>query len=196
MAQAIVEYAGSTLRGHKPAFTHDILESVLRFLARRRTQRELERLDDHMLADIGLSRGDIHMAAAQATGVPSQKRTSFGAEWLSLMLAARKRAGMVRSLRQLPDHILNDIGIQRWHIEESVYRIMAESAAKVTQSRTGTDQASPVHGLLHRLEAATWPFRRAQTSHAEAGQAAHLEVTEEQRLKSAANHNQARAGVA
>ena len=78
MTQAIVEHAGSTLRGHKPAFTHGILESVLRFLTRRRTQRELERLDDHMLADIGLSRGEIHIAAAQAAGGPTRNNTFWG----------------------------------------------------------------------------------------------------------------------
>ena len=78
MTQAIVEHAGPTPRGQRPAFTQGILENVLRILARRRTERELARLDDHLLADIGLSRGDIYNVAAQATSAPSQKKHLLG----------------------------------------------------------------------------------------------------------------------
>jgi len=78
MTQAIAGHAGSAPRSHKPALSYGILESVLRFLAYRRTQRELARLDDRMLADIGLTRGDIHVAATQAVDTPTRKNGYWG----------------------------------------------------------------------------------------------------------------------
>ncbi len=215
MAQAIAKHAGSTHRGQKPAFTQGILDGVFRFLARRRTQRELSRLDDRMLADIGLSRGDIHIAAAQAVGTRAQKKTPIWANWLSLVQRARTRARMVRDLHRLPNHILDDIGIQRWQIEDEVDGILAKNDTKDESLKTETDGTSPVHDLLRRVEAATWPFRRWQMSRVAAGQMARLnrdtladlgyvkgdvdwvpEVLAERHLRSAANRNQAREVVA
>ncbi len=156
------------------------LEGVLRFLARRRTVRELERLDGHMLADIGLARGDIHRVAADASGTPVLTNMPIWAAWLSQLQRASARAGLVRSLHRLPDHVLKDIGIPRGEIEASVYRTMAETPAQAKAPRTRTFHISPVHGLLARIEAATWPFRRAQ----------------ERRPAGAANSNRAQAEVA
>lgn len=143
-----------------------ILESVLHFLAHRRTVRELTRLDDRTLADIGLARGDIHRVATEASGAPELANMPIWTAWLSRLQRASTRAGLVRSLHGLPDHVLKDIGIPRREIEASVYRIMAETPAQAEAKapRTKTFHISPVHGLLARIEAVTWPFRRAQES--------------------------------
>jgi uncharacterized protein YjiS (DUF1127 family) len=44
-----------------PAFgpSHDVMSRVKTYLARLRAERQLNQMDDRLLADIGLKRGDI-----------------------------------------------------------------------------------------------------------------------------------------
>ena len=43
------------------SFLHDLFQSYRRMRRRRTTQRQLSALDDRMLRDIGLERGDIEL---------------------------------------------------------------------------------------------------------------------------------------
>ncbi len=192
MSQAIVQNAGSSLKGGTPTFNQGVFTLVSRYFARRRTQRELSRLDDRILADIGLTRGQIDWAAAEATGTPFQKKTSIWGELLTVMAMAWKRGQMIRSLRSLPPHVLADIGIPHDQIEEAVHRILAQNVAKDEGVKTETVHASPVHGLLRRVEAAAWPFRRGQTHRAPAGQVSRPDEAGDLHLEKAANLNHAR----
>ena len=214
MAQVTFDFAGS-MQGHrKPSAGHGILEPVLHFLARHKTRRDLQGLDDRLLADIGLIRAEIPAAVAKATAV------SANGDWFPTRLVkwvshARARARTVRELRRLPDPILADIGIQRWEIEDVVDGLLAPRGSKAHAAKPARRHTAPVQELISRLEAAIEPLLRWQPGRLGAGEMVRLnekslsemgyvkgaadwapEAMAEGRLHRAANHNKARAGAA
>jgi uncharacterized protein YjiS (DUF1127 family) len=137
---------------------------------RRQTVAELSMLSDRMLADIGLTRGQIvevadALAARRGNTAPSGKRL------FATMRHAHQRRATIRELEQLPDRILADIGIARSQIPAAVEDILARRGdqAVVSESRE-----SPVHGLLQHLESAVRPLRQWHVSRLAAGQIARL----------------------
>jgi uncharacterized protein YjiS (DUF1127 family) len=52
-----ITYGRETVRN--PEFRGDVISRVRSFLARSRAERQLHKLDDRMLADIGVKRGEI-----------------------------------------------------------------------------------------------------------------------------------------
>jgi uncharacterized protein YjiS (DUF1127 family) len=52
-----ISYGRETVRN--PAFRNDVMARVRGFLARKSAERQLQSLDDRMLADIGVRRGEI-----------------------------------------------------------------------------------------------------------------------------------------
>jgi uncharacterized protein YjiS (DUF1127 family) len=214
MTQTTFVHPGATRPRGGPAWLEAAIQAFAQYRARRQTERALAQLDDRVLADIGLSRADIDLAAAMATGTPL-RRASIWSRMAARIQAARGRARMVEDLHRLPDHILNDIGIQRWQIEEAVDGILAKRAPADAGVRTTHGARSPVHGLLSRLESAILPMRQWQMSRVAAGQLARFdrgtladlgyvkgdvdwvpEVMAKRRLIPAANRNQPHAGVA
>ena len=97
-----------------------------RDLLRRRTVNELYRLDDRILADIGIVREQIEPTAAdlaQAALPPSKPRVGL----VSRLGLWRRRRAAIRELEALDDRLLDDIGLRRPEIREAVQRAAAEA---------------------------------------------------------------------
>lgn len=94
--------------------------ALRRGLARRRTLAALEDLDDRLLRDIGVERGDIGRIALES----SQAAHPYPASWLQRLGSELKRAATRRQtiaqLAALDDRLLRDIGIERAAIPEMV----------------------------------------------------------------------------
>jgi uncharacterized protein YjiS (DUF1127 family) len=222
MTYAIAGRAGAAPHSSRRAAGHSFIETIRHRRAVHRTIRELDRLTDRQLADIGLTRGEITAAAqrvaAEVTGIPAGAaigNRSVLAEIGERFYRARARASMVRDLRRLPDHVLADIGIERGAIEEMVEAVLDRRDREGPAAEQPPRAGSPVHDLLHGLEAAVRPLLHWNMSRIAAGQFARLDgetlsdlgyvkgdvdwVPDEmasRRLKAPANRNQARAGVA
>jgi len=135
----------SPARGKENAF----VRPLRRYLARRRTIAALSRLDDHMLADIGLARADIPLVASHEDTAPAPRPSrALWADVLASVRRNRRRRATIRALKRLPDYLLEDIGIPRWRIEEAVETLFTQPAPPVKQAAS---PASPVHDLLNRL---------------------------------------------
>lgn len=86
--------------------------------ARRAMADNLGRLDDRMLADIGIARQDIRRVAEDATGGPALGLLALLARLFRVLAVQplrawyRRRATM-RELMRLDDRMLADIGIER-----------------------------------------------------------------------------------
>lgn len=158
-----------------------LTDVLLRAQRQRRTAAELSRLDDALLRDIGVLRGDIPFVAEQAVAArrPAAQRPS----WAARRRQARLRRSIVRQLEVLPDWALEDIGIPRYDIETVAARMAAEQAkapATATPEAPSARPAapvrvSPVHDLVHQLEAALRPLRQWQMSRVAANQMARLD---------------------
>jgi len=148
------------------------LQALVQAWRRRRTIAELSKLSDRMLADIGLTRGEIYSVADTLTArgdhtEPAGKRKGL----FAAMRQARLRRATIRELEQLPDRILADIGISRSQIPTVVDDVLARRNGERVD---GEPSESPVHGLLHRLEGAVRPLRQWHVSRLAAGQIARL----------------------
>jgi uncharacterized protein YjiS (DUF1127 family) len=121
-------------------------ETLGRHLAYRRTVAELHNLDDQVLRDLGLNRGEIERVALEACGLPTERKVGFlrrnGAafgRWLDYQ-ATRRR------LQELDERTLADIGIERGMIDsvawQSIYR--PEDAAPAAEAETSAQQVTPL----------------------------------------------------
>lgn len=97
-----------------------VVSAVQRGVARRRTLAALEDLDDRLLRDIGVERGDIGRIALES----SQVAHPHQAGWLQRLKAELTRAAIRRQtisqLAGLDDRLLRDIGVERAAISEMV----------------------------------------------------------------------------
>jgi uncharacterized protein YjiS (DUF1127 family) len=108
-------------------------------LKRRASIRELEALDDRMLADIGLVRGDIHEAVDRAAATRAAEQDAPATLASNLLAALRewnpghrasgllarfrqwlRRRATTRELKRLDDRMLADIGLLRRDIPAAV----------------------------------------------------------------------------
>jgi len=118
-------------RGSKPSgligALSTLFERIEISMERSRMLSELERLDERMLSDIGLTRTELRerVHSAPVRWSPSLLRRMGR----SLRQSWTKRA-TVRQLRSLPDALLSDIGIERGQIEDAVTALLAAHEAE------------------------------------------------------------------
>lgn len=93
--------------------------SLLRAILRRRTEVALGQLDDRLLSDIGLHRGEIAPVARRVSlsALPKGNAHEFRPSRLSARALARvrdwsKRRKAIQELSSLGDRILRDLGIE------------------------------------------------------------------------------------
>ncbi len=109
-----------------------LVNSARRHFKRAAIERELARLDNRMLADLGLVRNDIGFVAEQAVTVPGEgtlfqefSRLVFNAlvrpvvEW-------NRRREIYDQLMSMDDRMLADIGMTRYDAAEYVRRLGRE----------------------------------------------------------------------
>lgn len=93
-----------------------VARPIRKALIKRRTVRELRRLDDHMLLDLGLTRGDVEAFA----GTLAEKRLPSRPGLGSRLRAWFQRQRTIRALEALDDRLLADIGLERGRIAAAV----------------------------------------------------------------------------
>jgi uncharacterized protein YjiS (DUF1127 family) len=150
-------------RGSKPSgligALSTLFERIEISLERSRTLSELERLDDRMLSDIGLTRTKLR---EKVQSVPVRSRPSLLRRMgRSLRQSWTKRA-TVRQLRSLPDALLGDIGIERGQIEDAVTALLAAREAEKPQPVSG--RRSPTIAELLILPLRQWNISRHAAS--------------------------------
>ena len=82
----------------------------------KQTVRELSRLDERELADLGVGRGQIHVTARRALGLPESEAPGRLARLRLHLADARARRRTARQLATLDNRMLHDIGINRGDI--------------------------------------------------------------------------------
>ena len=108
-----------------------LAHSVVRAVRRRRTTQALRQLDAHLLADIGIERGEIDKVAAKAAKaitpvVAAGPAWRVGVELVAALRKSWRRQAAIRSLQGLPDWVLADIGIERGRIPNAVDGLLAQ----------------------------------------------------------------------
>jgi uncharacterized protein YjiS (DUF1127 family) len=109
-----------------------LVNSVRRHFKRAAIERELTRLDNRMLGDLGLSRSEIHFVAQQAVAVPGEGTLFQEFSRLVFNLIVRpvaewsRRREIYDQLMSMDDRMLADIGMTRYDAAEYVRRLGRE----------------------------------------------------------------------
>lgn len=120
----IEEIADSAVGGERPSLLAAVATAVagpvVRWYRRNQVEKQLSQLDDRMLADIGINRGDILNIAKSWDGNVADETapSEVGESLLSRTLRkwSRSRA-TAKALHALDNHTLNDIGLVRGDID-------------------------------------------------------------------------------
>jgi uncharacterized protein YjiS (DUF1127 family) len=121
--------------------------------------RDLSRLSDRMLADVGLNRGDVAAVAALTANETVRLERSLAGEIGSFLYdlilrpvvrMARKRHAYA-TLMALDDRMLNDIGIDRGDIPAFVKGLSGDRPAEQTSAETV--ETTPTFGVWNRYRA-------------------------------------------
>ena len=123
-----------------------LVNSVRRHFKRAAIERELARLDNRMLGDLGLSRSEIGYVAQQAVAVPGEgtlfqefSRLVFNAivrpvvEW-------NRRREIYDQLMSMDDRMLADIGMTRYDAAEYVRRLGREVQEPLPETLAAMEQ--------------------------------------------------------
>lgn len=151
-AAAVAKWTG--LAALASAIDNAVLRELRGTLRRRAAVSELKRLDNHLLQDIGLERGNVEayiegLSTDEIEPVRSTPASTGGLRhWW-------QRRQAIRELDALDDRQLEDIGLVRSAIPAAVDRAMekkARTARKVS--------AAQVQGLTQQALGATAPMQR------------------------------------
>jgi uncharacterized protein YjiS (DUF1127 family) len=109
-----------------------LVNSARRHFKRAAIERELTRLDNRMLSDLGLSRSEIGFVAQQAVAVPGEGTLFQEFSRLVFNLVVRpvaewsRRREIYDQLMSMDDRMLADIGMTRYDAAEYVRRLGRE----------------------------------------------------------------------
>ncbi len=109
-----------------------LVNSARRHFKRAAIERELARLDNRMLADLGLVRNDISFVAEQAVSVPGEGTLFQEFSRLVFNVLVRpvvewnRRREIYDQLMSMDDRMLADIGMTRYDAAEYVRRLGRE----------------------------------------------------------------------
>ncbi len=122
----LAERRGRELRSQAiTAFFRSISNAVKNWMDVRRKKRELYQLDDRILKDIGLTRGEINNVVGGTNidaGFAFAPLVKFGIKTVEKLKVWANQRKTYQQLVQMDDHMLEDIGIMRHEIESIAYR--------------------------------------------------------------------------
>ncbi|HVY98950.1 MAG TPA: DUF1127 domain-containing protein [Dongiaceae bacterium] len=115
-------------------------------------ERELSRLDNRMLADLGLSRAEIGKVATQAVATPGEGTLFAEFSRLLVNLVVRpvvawaRRREVYNELMAMDDRTLADIGLARYEIADYVKRLGRDIQEPLPESLAAmeTDVVAPL----------------------------------------------------
>jgi uncharacterized protein YjiS (DUF1127 family) len=130
--KAAVSVANETGFAALNRFGAVLVNSARRHFKRAAIERELARLDNRMLADLGLSRSEIGTVAEQAVEVPGEGSLFQEFSRLVVNLVVRpvvqwnRRREIYDQLMSMDDRMLADIGMTRYDAAEYVRNLSRE----------------------------------------------------------------------
>ena len=110
---------------------------------KRATYRSLMSLDDRMLTDIGLTRGDIPALVEALRGPLARPASSFESEVVMPLKQWNLWRTAHKQLSQLDNRMLNDIGLVRGDIDGIADELAARSVAKAANANTAAPTRPP-----------------------------------------------------
>lgn len=115
---------------------------VVDWANKRATYRSLSSLDDRMLRDIGLNRGDIPALVDALRGPMGRPVTGFETEVVMPLKQWNLWRVAHKQLSQLDNRMLSDIGFVRGDIEWVADELAARSVATAANANTKADRAA------------------------------------------------------
>ena len=123
-----------------------LVNSVRRHFKRAAIERELARLDNRMLGDLGLSRSEIGYVAQQAVAVPGEGTLFQEFSRLVFNVIVRptvewsRRREIYDQLMSMDDRMLADIGMTRYDAAEYVRRLGREVQEPLPETLAAMEQ--------------------------------------------------------
>ncbi len=134
---------------------------VRKWLKQRAAIRELKALDDRMLADIGLARGEIRAAVEAAEeAAPTAHEPGLVAGFVTRFRLWSRRRAAIREIEALDDRMLADIGVIRHDIPAAVEGLAAREAGGGT--RPTLEQSNYWNSVVRAL--GQWELSRQAAS--------------------------------
>jgi len=123
-----------------------LVNSVRRHFKRAAIERELARLDNRMLGDLGLTRNEIGYVAQQAVAVPGEGTLFQEFSRLVFNVVVRptvewsRRREIYDQLMSMDDRMLADIGMTRYDAAEYVRRLGREVQEPLPETLAAMEQ--------------------------------------------------------
>ncbi|MDQ7246068.1 DUF1127 domain-containing protein [Dongia sedimenti] len=123
-----------------------LVNSVRRHFKRAAIERELSRLDNRMLGDLGLNRSEIGFVAQQAVAVPGEGTLFQEFSRLVFNVVVRpvvewnRRREIYDQLMSMDDRMLADIGMTRYDAAEYVRRLGREVQEPLPEALAAMEQ--------------------------------------------------------